>query len=222
MKPFAKFKVSPKSRLTTLLISGAVLFGVLYKLTEPLPDVPRAHRSRVNTQEVASSSLSSSSLPSSSTPNPAKQNSNQKTTVIDDQHAYVDPGVFQNPFGPLNPQAIVGRPAQNPALLAAKAKKAAAPPPPTPSLPVPPPPLPSAPAAPQAPPLPFKFAGLMQGNAFSGGKRMAFLTNRSNTLVVSQGAVIDNVYRVDAINDTQIVFTYLPLDKQQVLPTSNH
>lgn len=83
------------------------------------------------------------------------------------------------------------------------------PPPPKAANPAPPPP----PAAPQ---LPFKFMGLFQEES---GKLIVYLANGDRAYAVSEGDVIDNIYRIDAANTRQLVLTYLPLSITQTLPT---
>lgn len=87
----------------------------------------------------------------------------------------------------------------------------------------PPPPAPApravavavAPATPVAPPLPFKYAGHL--GAFHS-KDVVYLLKAERVLVVSVGEVVEETYRLDAMNESQLTFTYLPLDVQQVLP----
>ena len=71
--------------------------------------------------------------------------------------------------------------------------------------------------APTAPPLPFKAFGSIQGAEVTNGKQVAFLQQQDRILVVSAGASIDGVYRVEAITNARIDFTYLPLGQLQVL-----
>jgi hypothetical protein len=73
--------------------------------------------------------------------------------------------------------------------------------------PPPPPPPPMAPA------LPFKFFGRM----VDGEVRKVFLDQGSRTLVVAAGETIDDLYRVDRIDEQAVHFTYLPLGQQQML-----
>jgi hypothetical protein len=75
-------------------------------------------------------------------------------------------------------------------------------------LPAPPPP------PPQAPPLPFSYLGkLAEGDATT-----VFLTMGERNLVVKPGDVIDNNYRLEEVNDTAVVLTYLPLTVKQTIP----
>ncbi len=78
----------------------------------------------------------------------------------------------------------------------------------------PPPPKPQRPAPPAPPPLPFQYLGRLVDN----GVTTVFLTRQDRHYTVRPGDVIDNTYRVDAVEATQVVLTYLPLDMQQTLP----
>lgn len=80
------------------------------------------------------------------------------------------------------------------------------PPPPAPAAPPPPPP-------PSAPPLPFTFLG----KALEQGVWEVFLARGSDTLIVRDKAVIDGVYRIDAIAPPAMTITYLPLNQVQQL-----
>ena len=72
---------------------------------------------------------------------------------------------------------------------------------------------PARPARREAPPLPFRYLGRMQ----DGDKLSVFIANGEESLVVAQGQKIGD-YRVDAISEDEIRFTYLPLKTKQVLP----
>ncbi len=75
---------------------------------------------------------------------------------------------------------------------------------------------PSAPAAPpQAPPLPFRMIGSVDEQG-----RVTVFAERANGDVVTMriADIVDNVYRVDAINAQTMILTYLPLGQQQTLP----
>ena len=69
------------------------------------------------------------------------------------------------------------------------------------------------PAKREAPPLPFRYVGKMQ----DAGKLAVFLANGEESIVASAGQTIGQ-YRVDAITDEEIRFTYLPMKTKQVLP----
>ena len=79
-----------------------------------------------------------------------------------------------------------------------------------------PPPSPEVgkPVAPAAPRLPFAYMGKLQEES---GRLIVYLSKGEQTYSVSQGDVIDDTYRIDAIESGQIVMTYLPLTVQQTL-----
>lgn len=85
------------------------------------------------------------------------------------------------------------------ALAADEARRNAPPPPPPPP--------------PQAPPLPFTFMGKL----VDVDQVTVFLTNGSQNWVVRRGDTIDGVYRVEAIGDQRMTFTYLALQIPQEL-----
>lgn len=80
------------------------------------------------------------------------------------------------------------------------------PPPPPPPKALPPPP-------PKAPPLPFSY----MGKIMEGSQVIVFLAKQDRNYVVKQGETIDGAYRIDEIKGETMVFTYLPLDQQQIL-----
>jgi hypothetical protein len=81
-----------------------------------------------------------------------------------------------------------------------KARKAAAPPPPPP---------------PRAPPLPFRMIGSLDEE----GKVTVFAERANGDVVALRVAdIVDNTYRIDAINARTMILTYLPLGQQQTLP----
>lgn len=79
----------------------------------------------------------------------------------------------------------------------------------------PPPPPPQPPPKPSAPALPF----LYKGQLSEGESIVVFLDQQSRQLVVKEGDLIDNLYRVETVTPQQVVFTYLPLKQQQRLST---
>lgn len=81
------------------------------------------------------------------------------------------------------------------------------PPPPPPAKPVPPP-------APTAPPLPFEYMG---SYVSTGGGAVYYLVKGDRMFDAKLGDTIDGVYTVDAVQDGQLVFTYLPLKQRQAL-----
>jgi hypothetical protein len=75
-------------------------------------------------------------------------------------------------------------------------------------------PPPSAPAPPpSAPPLPFVYMGKLE----NADGTTVFLIQGDRNLVVKQGEVIDQTYRVDSVTSTEIMLVYLPLGQRQVL-----
>lgn len=81
---------------------------------------------------------------------------------------------------------------------------------PTVAAPPPPPPAPVAPA------LPFTYLGRM----VEEDNTVLFLSNQDQSYSVKVNSVLDKNYRVDSINNTEVVFTYLPLNIQQTLSFS--
>jgi hypothetical protein len=75
-----------------------------------------------------------------------------------------------------------------------------------------------APAKPTAPPLPFQYFGRLTEK----GKTEVFVLHGAELLTISAGQKIGD-YRVDAVSDSRIAFTYLPLKTKQTLdfPTVN-
>lgn len=73
----------------------------------------------------------------------------------------------------------------------------------------PPPP----PAKPAAPPLPFAYLG----KVIEDGKLAVFLARGEESLSVKAGDTVGE-YRVDAVTENEIRFTYLPLKTKQSLP----
>lgn len=89
------------------------------------------------------------------------------------------------------------------------------PPPPPPPAPAPPP---ARPAPPEAPPLPFAFIGMVEQGTV---KPQAFLSRGDALLIVSAGDQLDNnIYRIDRLDASQVVITYLPLNIQQTIQVS--
>jgi hypothetical protein len=65
---------------------------------------------------------------------------------------------------------------------------------------------------PTAPPLPFKYFGRLTEN----GKTDVFVMRGEDLLAVAPGETLGE-YRVDAVNESSISFTYLPLKTKQTL-----
>lgn len=87
------------------------------------------------------------------------------------------------------------------------------PPPPPPPPAVAPAPVPQPP--PSAPALPFVYLGTLNPDA---ARPQVFISNGDRLLIVSPGEVIDGMYRFESIAATGALFTYLPLNQQQVMP----
>ena len=91
---------------------------------------------------------------------------------------------------------------------------------------VPPPPAPPPPATvprpvvaeapppkPVAPPLPFTFMGRLIDN----GATTVFVSHNGNSLMLKQGDQAAELYRVEQISQSEVVFVYEPLAERQVL-----
>jgi len=76
-----------------------------------------------------------------------------------------------------------------------------------------PPQQPAVPAPPVAPPLPLK----MIGRYVEDGKVAAFVQFNEQNLVLRQGDVVADVYKVEHISDTALTVRYLPLDQVQTV-----
>jgi hypothetical protein len=87
-----------------------------------------------------------------------------------------------------------------------------APPPPAPVAVQAPAPVPA--TTPVAPPFPYQFFGRMVA---VDGETLTFLIRDGSLVRVQQGDVIDGNYRIDGASDTQLLFTYLPLNEQSTL-----
>ena len=68
-------------------------------------------------------------------------------------------------------------------------------------------------AAPSAPPLPFTYIGKLTQD----GRTEVFVLRGDELISIAAGQQIDAQYRVDAISDARIAFTYLPLKSRQML-----
>jgi hypothetical protein len=77
----------------------------------------------------------------------------------------------------------------------------------------PPPPPPAPPPKPVAPPLPFTFIGRM----IEEGQTAVFVSIQDRNQVLRVGDVIQNVWRVDSIDPTNMKLTYLPLNENKYL-----
>ena len=70
------------------------------------------------------------------------------------------------------------------------------------------------PPQPIAPPLPFTYMGKLR----SGADTAVFLNQGDRNLVLREGDIIDSVYRVEHIADSEITLVYLPLSQRQTIP----
>lgn len=80
--------------------------------------------------------------------------------------------------------------------------------------PPPPPPSSRIPEPPRAPPLPFRFFGRL----VEDGRTVVFLDRQDEIYAAKVGDTIAGAYRVEEINGTEVVLTYLPLNQRQTLP----
>lgn len=69
------------------------------------------------------------------------------------------------------------------------------------------------PPPPMAPPLPFLYLGRL----VSEDEDAVFLTQGERNLVVHKGDVIDSLYRIDNLAESQVTLTHLPTGIQQTL-----
>lgn len=67
---------------------------------------------------------------------------------------------------------------------------------------------------PAAPPLPFVYLG----KVIEEGKLAVFLAHGEESYSVAAGDTIGGEYRVDAVTESEVRFTYLPLKTKQKLP----
>jgi len=82
------------------------------------------------------------------------------------------------------------------------------PPPPPPPRPLSPPPTPT------PPPLPYTYMGMIQTDSENV---VYFLVRNDRLYTVKPGEVIDDKYRLEETKGSELVFTYLPMDKRQSL-----
>lgn len=82
-----------------------------------------------------------------------------------------------------------------------------APPAPVAAAPAPPPP-------PTAPALPYAYVGRVEA---PDEKAVVYLARGDRMLTATEGDVLDQVYRVESLGESEIVFTYIPLAQKQVL-----
>lgn len=89
----------------------------------------------------------------------------------------------------------------------------APPPAPPPRTATPAPQVAAPPPKPTAPPLPFKFLGRL----IDRGTTVIFVSHNGLSLNLKQGDTAADLYRVERITPTEVVFTYEPLAERQVL-----
>lgn len=80
------------------------------------------------------------------------------------------------------------------------------------ALPPPPPPLP--PPKPSAPTFPYQYFGRMVD---VDGRTITYLTRGDTLIPIHARQLLDNTYRIDAVTETQIVVTYVPLEEKIVI-----
>lgn len=73
------------------------------------------------------------------------------------------------------------------------------------------------PPTPTAPPLQFKYSG----KAITDDETWVFLSQSGENFITKIGGKINDKYRLDAINDSTIAVTYLPLNIKQTLTINN-
>lgn len=84
-------------------------------------------------------------------------------------------------------------------------------------LPPPPPPPPAAQVAspaPVAPPFPYRYFGRMIG---PDGKPLTYLTRGDTLVQVKPGEALDSAYRIERMDEVEIVVVYVPLDERTVI-----
>jgi hypothetical protein len=84
------------------------------------------------------------------------------------------------------------------------------PPPPMPATPV----APAPPPRPSAPALPYAYKGRVEAD---DEKTIVYLARGDRLVAASVGDVVDQIYRLDALSEEEIVFVFIPLDQKQVL-----
>ena len=69
------------------------------------------------------------------------------------------------------------------------------------------------PPPPEAPPLPFTYLGMLA----DGDRTTLFLARGNDDVAVREGDVVDGVWRLDHVDASRALFTYLPLQKPRSL-----
>lgn len=75
-------------------------------------------------------------------------------------------------------------------------------------------PVVSPPVVPVAPPLPFRYVGQLEDG---DGKVTIYLARGDDVHTVRVGDLLAEQYRLDAMDNGQIILTYLPMNQQQML-----
>ena len=79
----------------------------------------------------------------------------------------------------------------------------------------PPPPPPPPPPKPTAPPLPFTYIGKLEED---GGRWTVYLAKGEQSYVLKKGETFDSVYRLEGLENGNLVIQYIPLSIKQFLP----
>lgn len=77
-----------------------------------------------------------------------------------------------------------------------------------------PPPPPPPPPKPSAPTFPYQYFGRMVD---VDGRTVTYLTRGGTLIPIHARQLLDNTYRIDAVTETQIVVTYVPLEEKIVI-----
>lgn len=73
--------------------------------------------------------------------------------------------------------------------------------------------VPLPPPKPITPPLPFVYIG----KVIEDGKPTVFVSKQQQNYLLKGGEIIEGTYRVDKVESGRLVFTYLPLETEQVM-----
>jgi hypothetical protein len=79
----------------------------------------------------------------------------------------------------------------------------------------PPPAPPPPPQQPTAPPFPFIYQGKLEEDV---GRWVFYLVKGEHLYMVRKGEVFDNTYRLDSVENGNLIIQYLPLSIKQLLP----
>lgn len=78
--------------------------------------------------------------------------------------------------------------------------------------------VPAVESKPVAPQLPYRYFGRMVD---IDGKTLTFLSRDGLLVSIAVGVTLDEIYRVDAVGERQILLTYLPLNEQLSISTQS-